>query len=289
MTHVRHFIFGGAMPTLRLRMALAVIVVLVPLVLAGAASADDRRESTVGMPARIDQLVLPGTELEVKPLDDRKLPIVLRIVEVYPHGTDFRYDLVFYGLDPGTFDLRDYLRRKDGSSTAHLPPLPVTIRPLLPAGQIEPHPLQISETPWLGGYRVMLTTVGVLWVAVLAVILFARRRGHADNRQELAKPLTLAQRLRPLVEKAVAGKLSHAQCAELERSLLAYWRTRLKLETMNPAEAIQRLRKDAQAGPLLEQMELWLHRPGPSASVDVARLLEPYQNLPPDALEAAKP
>ena len=31
------------------------------------------------MPARIDQIVLPGTELEVKPLADRKSPIVLRI------------------------------------------------------------------------------------------------------------------------------------------------------------------------------------------------------------------
>jgi hypothetical protein len=38
------------------------------------------------MPARIDQLVVPGTELEVRPIDDRRAPLVVRIVEAYPHG-----------------------------------------------------------------------------------------------------------------------------------------------------------------------------------------------------------
>src|SRR5687768_1974296 len=101
-----------------------------------AARADDQRHSTVGMPARIDQLVLPGSELEVKPLDDRKLPVVLRIAAVFPHGSAYRYDLVYYGLDPGTFDLKDYLRRKDGSSTVDLPTLKVEIQTLLPPGQV---------------------------------------------------------------------------------------------------------------------------------------------------------
>ena len=61
--------------------------------------------------------VLPGSELEVKPIGERT-PIVLRIVRVFPHGTAFRYDLEYYGLEPGSFDLKDYLQRKDRSSTA---------------------------------------------------------------------------------------------------------------------------------------------------------------------------
>ena len=102
------------------------------------ARAEDRRETSVGMVARIDQIVLPGTELEARPLDDRAKPVVLRIVSVYPHGTDFRYDLAYYVLDPGTFDLKDYLRRRDSSSTADLPPLLVTARPLLRAKDPRP-------------------------------------------------------------------------------------------------------------------------------------------------------
>jgi hypothetical protein len=249
------------------------------------ARADDRRETTVGMPARIDQIVLPGSELEVKPLDDRKLPVVLRIVEVYPHGTDFRYDLVYYTLEPGTFDLKDFLRRKDGSSTTGLPALRVTARPLLPPGQIEPHAVESARTSGLGGYWLLVTVVGTLWVLGVAAILLVGRRRKRQTLAEAGKPVTLADYLRPLVEQALAGNLTHAQCAELERSLLAYWQKRLHLEDQDMAEAIIGMRRHAEAGPLLEQLEIWLHRPSTAAKVNVAALLEPYRKLPPDALE----
>src|SRR4051794_25995117 len=116
----------------RTRMPAATSLLGVALLLPGAARAEDRRQTTVGMPARIDQVVLPGPELEARPLDDPRGPVVLRVVDTYPHGTAFRYDLVYYALEPGTFDLKDYLRRKDGSSTAGLPSLKVTVDPLLP-------------------------------------------------------------------------------------------------------------------------------------------------------------
>src|SRR4051794_9180053 len=99
--------------------------VLLLALLASSAWAADQRSSTVGMPARIEQVVLPGPELEVKPRENSRDPIVLRITNVYPHGTAFRYDLVYYGLDPGEHDLSTYLRRKDGSPTTGLPPIRV--------------------------------------------------------------------------------------------------------------------------------------------------------------------
>ena len=70
-----------------------------------AAAADDTSPpsvtSTVGMAKRMDSLVLPGAKLKVKPMNDRHQPFVLRILEVYPYGTDHRYDLEFYALEPG--------------------------------------------------------------------------------------------------------------------------------------------------------------------------------------------
>src|SRR5919199_1044228 len=119
--------------------ALATALLAGALLLPGSARAEDQRRATVGMPARIDQVVMPGPELVARPLDDPRAPVVLRVVNTYPHGTAFRYDLVYYGLEPGTFDLRGYRRRKDGSSTAGLPPLKVTIEPLLPPGQVVPN------------------------------------------------------------------------------------------------------------------------------------------------------
>src|SRR5438034_181222 len=120
----------------RRRMMRCAVSLAILVLLAAAVDADDQREAKVGMTQRIDQIVLPGSELEAKPLGDRQAPVVLRIGSASPHGTAFRYDLVYYGLEPGKFDLKNYLRRKDGSSTADLPSLSITIHSVLPPGQI---------------------------------------------------------------------------------------------------------------------------------------------------------
>jgi hypothetical protein len=248
------------------------------------AAAEGQRTSTVGMPAKLEQLVLPGTELEVRPIDDRRFPIVLRIVDVYPHGTAFRYDLVYYGLDAGNFDLRDYLRRKDGSSTADLPPLQVKINPVLPPGQILPHALEPNRSPVLGGYRLLLAVAAVAWIGGLLAIIFLGRRNKRSQDVGLTQPVTLADRLRPLVENAMAGNLTPVEQAELERTLIVYWFKRLGLEKKKPAEAMHDLRQHEEAGQLLGQLEMWLHRPVAAEKVDITALLRPYQSTAAESL-----
>ena len=76
------------------------------------------------------------------------------------------------------------------------------------------------------------------------------------------------------------------QLAELERVLLVYWEHRLDLRGQKPAQVIASLRSDAQAGPMLRQLEAWLHQPGKAGEVDVAALLEPYRRLPAETLGA---
>ena len=264
---------------------------LLPIVLAltaGTALAQPapKAESTVGMPGRLEALVLPGSELEAKPLIDRRSPVVLRIVQVYPHGTAFRYDLEYSGLDPGPHDLRQYLQRKDGSPLGELPPIPVQVNPVLPPGQIEPNTLVIEPGPRVGGYWVIVMLGVVVWglglVAIIASFFFPRRRTRAVV---LARPVSLADRLRPLVQGAIAGTLSQGELAGLERALLAYWRKRLKLEDADPGEALVAMRRHPKAGPLLEQLEAWLHRPGSQASVNLPALLAPYRALAPDEID----
>lgn len=246
---------------------------------------------TVGMRARIDQLVLPGPELEAVEIRDRTPPMVVRILDVYPHGPSaFRYDIEYYGLEPGTHDVRSYLKRKDGSSTANLPPILVPVRPVLPPGQIEPNALVLKGTPRPGGYRVLVIVGAVLWLAGLAGILLLGRRRRRDEARASEPPATLAERLRPLVERAMAGQLDAGQHAELERLLIGYWRRRLNLETAPPAESMALLRRHREAGPLFRGLEAWLHNPdGPREPVDVGALLEPYRDLPADALEVRPP
>jgi hypothetical protein len=266
------------------------------LVVAASAHAQGRAvpETPVGVAGRFEQVVIPGPELEVVPHEDRKLPIRLRIVAVYPHGSAFRYDLEYQGLQPGAFDLKDYLRRKDGTALSDAPALPVKVVTTLPPGQVEPNAPSLGPSPVAGGYLILQIVAGAVWcLGLLAIIYYGfLRRKTAALAAQTVKPKTLAERLRPLVDGAIAGKLSQPELARLERTLIAYWRRRLHLEEADSAHAIAALRAHAEAGPLLEQLDAWLHVPVaagsgtmPQQKVDPARLLAPYQHLPPDALE----
>jgi len=249
-------------------------------------AAEEKRESPVGLPARIDQLVLPGTEVEPVP-GDEKSPVVLRVVAVWPHGTAFRYDLEWYGLDPGAYDLAKLLRRKDATSADDLPPIPVRVVSTLPPGRALPHRPGAGEVETAGGYRIALIAAAALWAAGLAALLFLRRKRVAAESGPAARPATLAEKLRPLVLRATRGELSPRERAELELRLIAYWRKRRGLERETPEAALAILKSDASAGPLLVGLEDWLHRPSPPAEVDVAKLLEPYREVTDAAFDEA--
>ena len=252
------------------------------------ALAADERTTRVGIPATIENLILPGTELEIKPLDDRRAKVVARITNAQKHGTAHRYDLTYYALEAGTFDLRDLLQRKDGSQLGELPPIIVNVESSMPAGQILPSDPTPQRVPFLGGYSWALWIAGAIWLAVfLAILLVGRQKPLMAEIVTDGGP-TLADRLRPLIERGLAGQLSLEERAELERSLIAFWTRRLKLESLRPADRFARLRSDADAGPLLRQLESWLHEPGPRSDPNMAELLRPYRNLPADALDDAE-
>ncbi len=233
----------------------------------------------LGMSAQLRELVLPGTLLTVKPLKNRHDPVVLRILESYPHGTAHRYSLEFYALEPGLYDLREQLQRADGSGIDDLPAIWVEASAALPAGQIAPLPLTETRLPRVGGYRLLLTIAGILWGLGLFALLFWRKRKQTETTKVYEQPVSLADRLRPLVEQARTGSLPAEKRAELERMLIAYWCNQLQLKEESPGKLMQVLREHPEAGPLLRSLEDWLHRPDPPERVDVEALLAPYSQV----------
>ena len=267
----------------------SVVLCACALALAGVAAAhQEPTSSPIGMTVRRTDVVLPGSELEVAP-PEKDAPLVLRIAALRPHGDALRYDLEYWGLEPGVHDLRDWLRRRDGSPADDLPPLAVRFTSALPAGRVEPHAPAPRELPAFGGYRTLLIVAGVLWVVGLVALLLLGRKRRLAQEAARPRPLTLAERLRPLVERALQGNLGRAERAQLELSLLAYWRRRLGLDERRPEQVIALLREHDEAGPLLRGLEDWLHRPESPRDVDVAALLAPYRDLPADALENLEP
>ena len=241
---------------------------------------EDLRSPSVGAAGNIDQIILPGSELMAKPLVEGS-PIVIRIVKVFPHGDQFRYDLLFHGMEPGKFDLSNWLVRKDGSSTDDLPEIPVEIRSLLPPGQIEPNALEQGWLPRLGGYRMVMGAVILLWSLVLAGLIFLGRKKKDEEAIE-AQPVTLADLLKTRIEAALSNQMDKSQYAELERMLTAFWTKRLGLESEPPHTALVKIKQHSEAGPLMKQLETWMHSPKPDHDVDLAKLLDPFKKLPID-------
>ncbi len=243
--------------------------------------------TTVGMRVRVDELRIKGSQLRAKPVVDMgKADVIVRVINVFPHGNDFRYNLEITPFVEGTVDLRDHLERIDESPLEGVDPLVVEVGAVLEAEVLLPHDLDVPQPGGVGGYRTRMIVYGVLWgIGLLAILLIGRKRAADGADREEAKPLTLADRLQPLVEGARSGELSTGQRAELERLLLAHWRDRRDLVGVHVAEAVSRLRHDEEAGPLFIQLEVWLHSPSgrPSGdadtTVDVAALLEPYRHV----------
>ena len=120
-------------------------------------------------------VVLPGPELEAKPIDNRLAPLVLRVIPVEAAEEGFRYHLEYTGLEPGRFDLRDYLRaRKDRATATGLPPIRVTVQSILPPGKAGPSPLDLPSARWHARAFFVLDlaeSVPALLLAVVIVLL----------------------------------------------------------------------------------------------------------------------
>ena len=225
-------------------------------------------------------VVLPGEKLEAAPVGD-KSKIILRIHDVFPHGTDKRYELRYFGFVPGEYDLAQYLRNADGTAPSNLPSIPVRIRGILPEdhdGKLIEHETGGLSLP--GSYTAWLIGLSVVWfIATWPLFLLGRKKKTPLGQAEDVGP-DLAERLRPLVEQAANGTLDTDGRARLERMIFSYWRERLDLaEDGDVAGLHHQLKAHDEAGPLLRGLEDWLHRPPGTATVDIPALLEPYLSL----------
>jgi hypothetical protein len=253
------------------------------LLLSPAASPADTNGAprNIGLEGKIS-LTLPRADYRPRPLDDRtELIVRLESVGAASNG-QHRYEFYYMGLEPGAYRLADFLVRPDGSRPDELSDIRLQVGAVLP----EDHDGQLNAYvprpfPFIGGYRAFLAVLGILWAGGIAAFAWSyRKKRVVAAPMAVAATPSLAERLRPLVEAAAAGRLSTEGKAQLERMLLGYWREKLDLAHLRMAGALTRLREHAEAGQLLRALERWLHRREGASAEEVAALLEPYRQVP---------
>ena len=235
-----------------------------------------REAAPIGIKMQIKDYVIPGPEVEAKPLS-KESAIVLRIKSVYPHGNSFRYDFEYYGLEAGSFDLGDYLQGKDNKPRTDQPKLPVMFKSSLAPERIRPNPPDDGKLPRFIKYKHLVIFGAAFWLIGFLVLIFGARKRLNLMESSTPEVLSPAESLRPLVEAAKKGKLGKEGQARLERTLIIFWSQRMKLSNESPSTALSKIKSNPEAAPLFEKLESWFHCPNPEEPSDLETLLKPYQ------------
>lgn len=233
----------------------------------------------------------PSESLRALPDQSIDAPILVRLERMTsPSPTsnpESRYTLSFFGAVAGQYDLADWVVERDGSPLADrdsLPAMQVRI-----VSQLSPdHGTSLYEIddPSLAasrGYRALLVAIACAWVVVPVVsgLTWWRSREQAPPAPVAVQP-TLADRLRPLVQRASEGDLSVDELSRLELMLYVFWQRRLGLSE-SLSEALPVMRRDAEAGGLLRTLEAWVHADAPTrpelTTSTLDALLAPYHAM----------
>lgn len=195
------------------------------------------------------------------------------------------YTLRFFGTVAGDYDLSRMVVERDGSVLSagdSFPPMMVRIVSELPPGRGTN--LYEIDDPILrapSGYRAALVLFALLWVAAPMVWAVQRLRSRRPEPEVAISPTpTLADQMRPLVQRASQGELTIAEQSRLELMVYAFWQRRLELPE-SLIDALPIMRRHDKAGGLLRSLEAWIHNDaGSSVDADpdtIRAMLEPYQ------------
>ena len=214
-----------------------------------------------------------------RPMDDRT-PLILRLDQVKPaENGRFTYSFHYISFEPGSYRLADYLMHPDGRPATGLGETPIEINSILPPTfQGELNPFSAKPFPMLGGYRMILGGLAVLWLCGLPALIWLGRKKKALIMEDPVMPTpSYAERIRPFVEAAAAGNLTASGQAELERLLTGYWREKVAGPGQRMSDSLAALKKHPEAGSLLRALERWLHQPGGASKSEIESLLQPYR------------
>ena len=245
----------------------AVAVPLIAVIIVVALLRAHRYDVTVGVEGR-REVEIAGPELSAAPFTPGDA-VAVRIAEVHPTSTGFRYELRYMAFGPGKHDLAPSLKRPDGTSPESRADLRIEVAALIPdhySGELYSTPNSAIDLHTRYKYY-----MGAAWIAWGAMLIPLAWWGHKRRRRVVraAPQPSLVERVRALLRQATEANLTVEEKADLEALLLAFWSERLQLSEERLSATIDGLRRHPQAAAQWNRIERWIHSPAESSSAGV--------------------
>lgn len=203
---------------------------------------------------------IPGDRLQALPADERS-PAVLRVEPVGETAEGYVYEIDFVGLEPGEYDVTQYLRTITGSPPA-AEPVRVAVERKLPAdfrGEILTQTRRVGFPPaW---YTPTAVVVCIVWVACLPLMLLVGRKDNAVSCEAVPVVPSIRERLSSLLDE-IGDDEGKEAWQQLEATLIHYLADARHVSAAKAFDRLLALKKDEVAGPAIREFELCLHAPG---------------------------
>ena len=214
-------------------------------------------KGNVGMVKRV-QVEFPGELLAAAKVDEKAAAMV-RIISYEKTRNGFSYDLEFIGLEPGKYNLLDYMRTASRLDPVKLDPYPVEVGTNLNEdfnGELVDFQKDMKALkPW---YKKTSYIVFIVWVLLLPVIIFAGRKKKKVEEVEEVKEKTLNEKICELLV-SLEGNSTKELWQKIEGLILKHWYEKKSLQGLPMHEAIMKLKADSEAGPFIVKLEKGLH------------------------------
>ena len=209
---------------------------------------------------------------------DEESPFHCEIISFEKKGDATVYTMVYTLLEPGEFNLNVALLNLHGRPVHGLPDVMVSTETLLPkAHQGALLDYTLTPIPSLSGFSAKMFGLAIAWTLAIGVSLYMiwPRKEAVVAEVTICGP-TVADLLKPFIQKAASNSLSTEEKVSLNTIFFRFWQVTLGLKESAPVDCMARLREHEQAGELLACLDRWLFSAEDVDADELKNVLGPY-------------
>jgi hypothetical protein len=218
--------------------------------------AAQEKSGDVGLTKKLN-VTFPGEKLMAAKVDDKSRAMV-RILTAQKSGDGYKYEMEFIGLEPGEYNLIDYLRTENDEPLTfkkHQIEVGTSLAVGFDGELLDYQKTSRNLIPW---YKKINYAVMAIWALLLPVIiLYGRKKKKADE-IVVEEEKSINEKIRGLLS-SMGNSSSKELWQKVESLIFQHWCEKKNLQGMPMHEAIIKLKEDDEAGPFILKLEKGIH------------------------------